>query len=86
METSNAHDRGEARQVPHSERAQAIEEWRRGRDSNPRAGYPTRRFRGAPVTTTSVPLRVGVRVGPLLRMELAEQETGTTLGSAEAEH
>jgi hypothetical protein len=31
--------------------------WRRGRDSNPRAGYPTRRFRGAPVTTTSVPLR-----------------------------
>src|SRR3954467_2785270 len=33
--------------------------WRRGRDSNPRAGYPTRRFRGAPVTTTSVPLRVG---------------------------
>jgi hypothetical protein len=36
-----------------------IAEWRRGRDSNPRAGYPTRRFRGAPVTTTSVPLRVG---------------------------
>ena len=34
-------------------------EWRRGWDSNPRAGYPTRRFRGAPVTTTSVPLRVG---------------------------
>ena len=32
--------------------------WRRGWDSNPRAGYPTRRFRGAPVTTTSVPLRV----------------------------
>src|SRR5580765_6710671 len=31
--------------------------WRRGRDSNPRAGYPARRFRGAPVTTTSVPLR-----------------------------
>jgi FtsX-like permease family protein len=31
--------------------------WRRGWDSNPRAGYPTRRFRGAPVTTTSVPLR-----------------------------
>src|SRR5438552_3160387 len=30
---------------------------RRGWDSNPRAGYPTRRFRGAPVTTTSVPLR-----------------------------
>ena len=30
--------------------------WRRGWDSNPRAGYPTRRFRGAPVTTTSVPL------------------------------
>ena len=41
---------------------QAIEDerltgWRRGWDSNPRAGYPTRRFRGAPVTTTSVPLR-----------------------------
>ena len=35
--------------------------WRRGWDSNPRAGYPTRRFRGAPVTTTSVPLRL---VGP----------------------
>src|SRR4051812_24144835 len=34
------------------------EEWRRGWDSNPRAGYPTRRFRGAPVTTTSVPLRL----------------------------
>ena len=33
------------------------EGWRRGWDSNPRAGYPTRRFRGAPVTTTSVPLR-----------------------------
>ena len=32
-------------------------EWRRGWDSNPRAGCPTRRFRGAPVTTTSVPLR-----------------------------
>src|SRR5260221_2318755 len=31
--------------------------FRRGWDSNPRAGYPTRRFRGAPVTTTSVPLR-----------------------------
>ncbi len=35
----------------------ASEGWRRGGDSNPRAGYPTRRFRGAPVTTTSVPLR-----------------------------
>jgi hypothetical protein len=32
-------------------------DWRRGWDSNPRVGYPTRRFRGAPVTTTSVPLR-----------------------------
>src|SRR5262249_40429731 len=32
-------------------------EWRRGWDSNPRAPYGTRRFRGAPVTTTSVPLR-----------------------------
>ncbi len=31
--------------------------WRRGWDSNPRAGYPTKRFRGVPVTTTSVPLR-----------------------------
>src|SRR5689334_25375641 len=40
-----------------------IYEWRRGWDSNPRAGYPTRRFRGAPVTTTSVPLHRGVR-GP----------------------
>jgi hypothetical protein len=36
--------------------------WRRGWDSNPRAGYPTRRFRGAPVTTTSVPLQIGGRV------------------------
>src|SRR5713101_3013947 len=34
-----------------------VKRWRRGWDSNPRAGYPTRRFRGAPVTTTSVPLR-----------------------------
>ena len=33
--------------------------WRRGGDSNPRAAYATRRFRGAPVTTTSVPLRTG---------------------------
>src|SRR3954464_10870959 len=33
-------------------------EWRRGWDSNPRAAYATRRFRGAPVTTTSVPLPV----------------------------
>src|SRR5207249_4289441 len=32
--------------------------WRRGWDSNPRAAYATRRFRGAPVTTTSVPLRL----------------------------
>src|SRR5687767_10477164 len=37
---------------------QTAKKWRRGWDSNPRAGYPTRRFRGAPVTTTSVPLRV----------------------------
>src|SRR5690606_22595698 len=35
------------------------EGWRRGWDSNPRAAYATRRFRGAPVTTTSVPLRIG---------------------------
>ena len=34
--------------------------WRRGWDSNPRAGYPTSRFRGGPVTTTSVPLRRGL--------------------------
>jgi hypothetical protein len=34
--------------------------WRRGWDSNPRAPYGTRRFRGAPVTTTSVPLRRGI--------------------------
>src|SRR6185295_18248564 len=37
--------------------ARVSEGWRRGWDSNPRAGYPTRRFRGAPVTTTSIPLR-----------------------------
>ena len=37
-----------------------MSEWRRGWDSNPRAGYPTNRFRGDPVTTTSVPLRRGV--------------------------
>src|SRR5436189_5048956 len=42
-----------------------IENWRRGWDSNPRAGYPTRRFRGAPVTTTSVPLR-STRSGPFI--------------------
>src|SRR5947209_19697974 len=48
-----------------------ILEWRRGWDSNPRAGYPTRRFRGAPVTTTSVPLReAGVREADLLLYRL----------------
>jgi hypothetical protein len=32
--------------------------WRRGWDSNPRARFwQARRFRGAPVMTTSVPLR-----------------------------
>ena len=36
-------------------------------DSNPRAGYPARRFRGAPVTTTSVPLRWGLQVVRLSR-------------------
>ena len=42
--------------------------WRRGWDSNPRAGYPTRRFRGAPVTTTSVPLRLlALAAAPLRR-------------------
>ena len=44
------------------------EGWRRGWDSNPRAGYPTRRFRGAPVTTTSVPLRPEERVEADLRL------------------
>jgi hypothetical protein len=38
-------------------------DWRRGWDSNPRAGYPTTRFRGAPVTTTSVPLRLSICTG-----------------------
>ena len=37
------------------------EVWRRGWDSNPRAACATRRFRGAPVTTTSVPLRLDSR-------------------------
>src|SRR5262245_65279357 len=45
----------------------AFARWRRGRDSNPRAGYPARRFRGAPVTTTSVPLRFW-RSRPALRV------------------
>src|SRR5215207_3593543 len=59
-------------------------EWRRGRDSNPRAGYPTRRFRGAPVTTTSVPLRLLLRsMGPLLhspsRCALGVPLRGTSL-------
>jgi hypothetical protein len=31
--------------------------WRRGWDSNPRGSCPPTRFRGGPVTTTSVPLR-----------------------------
>src|SRR6476659_9249368 len=39
--------------------------WRRGWDSNPRAPYRTRRFRGAPVTTTSVPLRSDRRTSHL---------------------
>ena len=39
--------------------------WRRGGDSNPRAPCGTRRFRGAPVTTTSVPLQVGGRTSIL---------------------
>jgi hypothetical protein len=38
--------------------------WRRGWDSNPRAAHATRRFRGAPVTTTSVPLRRGRPLSP----------------------
>ena len=45
------------------ERARAMRAlcvWRRGRDSNPRADYSARRFRGAPVTTTSVPLRLSL--------------------------
>src|SRR6185503_8111065 len=55
-------ERGESRAKPEDgpnrhDRARA-REWRRGWDSNPRAGYPTTRFRGAPVTTTSVPLRL----------------------------
>jgi hypothetical protein len=37
--------------------------WRRGWDSNPRARFwQARRFRGAPVITTSVPLRKSVAV------------------------
>src|SRR6478672_1086117 len=48
---------------PRAQRALG-EGWRRGRDSNPRAGYPARRFRGAPVTTTSVPLLNFARWGP----------------------
>ena len=35
-------------------------DWRRGWDSNPRAAFATNRFRGDPVTTTSVPLRTDV--------------------------
>src|SRR6185369_17869841 len=55
--------------------------WRRGWDSNPRAGYPTRRFRGAPVTTTSVPLRscaAGGPEGPPLRTVHVTGVTGTS--------
>ena len=44
--------------------------WRRGWDSNPRAPYGTRRFRGAPVTTTSVPLRTGQADPKLYRERL----------------
>ena len=46
--------------------------WRRGWDSNPRAAYATRRFRGAPVTTTSVPLR---EVGPLRAEQSVYRDT-----------
>jgi hypothetical protein len=52
----------------------ASEGWRRGWDSNPRAGYPTRRFRGAPVTTTSVPLLVVCVVQPKLDTTLANPD------------
>jgi hypothetical protein len=45
----------------HPSRATESEGWRRGGDSNPRAPCGTRRFRGAPVTTTSVPLQAGGR-------------------------
>ena len=43
--------------------------WRRGWDSNPRAGYPTTRFRGAPVTTTSVPLRTFDYIATIVRLK-----------------
>src|ERR1035437_2081910 len=45
--------------------------WRRGWDSNPRAAYATRRFRGAPVTTTLVPLR-----GTEGQLLIVTEETG----------
>src|SRR5262245_37318026 len=59
--------------------------WRRGWDSNPRAGYPTRRFRGAPVTTTSVPLLSDQLYGPRarasLRVSSAVQLSTTLIGA-----
>ena len=56
------------------------ENWRRGWDSNPRAGYPTRRFRGAPVTTTSVPLRSCVRALVRLKPVQVRLKPDTTYG------
>ena len=61
-------------------------EWRRGWDSNPRAGdHPTSRFRGGPVTTTSVPLRRGRRrpgrtpslIGPARRGRVSPANAGS---------
>ena len=59
-------------------------EWRREWDSNPRAGYPTRRFRGAPVTTTSVPFRTNVSLsaGAALTEERLHQRAAVRLEHA----
>jgi hypothetical protein len=64
----------EAWRRPAPTRPNAVRDWRRGWDSNPRAGYPTRRFRGAPVTTTSVPLRVRDRLGSGLQIIYADRQ------------
>ena len=58
------------------------EGWRRGWDSNPRAPYGTRRFRGAPVTTTSVPLRVVCNVR--LKPDTTYAREGAYVGAAGA--
>ena len=49
-------DRAPDKEIALCGQGYSSDKWRRGRDSNPRAGYPARRFRGAPVHVPLVPL------------------------------